>query len=133
MYLLDTNVVSELRRPRPHGAVVAWIQAAEEAHLYLSAVTIGEVQAAIELTRDQDAVKAKELEAWADQLAGSYNVLPMDAPCFRRWAKLMHRESDTMYEDAMLAATAHVHHLTIVTRNVRDFARFKIATLNPFK
>jgi predicted nucleic acid-binding protein len=57
----------------------------------------------------------------------------MDAPCFRRWAKLMHRESDTMYEDAMLAATAHVHHLTIVTRNVRDFARFKIATLNPFK
>jgi len=133
MYLLDTNVVSELRRPRPHGAVVAWIQAAEEAHLYLSAVTIGEVQAGIELTRDHDAVKAKELEAWADQLAGSYNVLPMDAPCFRRWAKLMHRESDTMYEDAMLAATAHVHHLTIVTRNVRDFARFKIATFNPFK
>jgi predicted nucleic acid-binding protein len=133
MYLLDTNVVSELRRPRPHGAVVAWIQAAEEAHLYLSAVTIGEVQAGIELTRDQDAVKAKELEAWADQLAGSYNVLPMDAPCIRRCAKLMHPECDAAYEDAMLAATAHVHRLTIVTCNVHDFARFEIATLDPSK
>jgi predicted nucleic acid-binding protein len=133
MYLLDTGVVSELRRSRPHAAVVAWIRAAAETDLYLSAVAIGEIQAGIELTRDQDAAKANELEAWADQLAASYNVVPMDGQCFRRWAKLMHRESDTLYEDAMIAATAHVHHLTVVTRNVRDFARFKIATLNPFK
>jgi predicted nucleic acid-binding protein len=133
MYLLDTNVVSELRRPRPHGAVVAWIRAQEDADLYLSAVSIGEIQAGIELTRDQDPVKAKEIEAWADELAGSYNVLPMDAPCFRRWARLMHQESETLYEDAMIAATAHVHRLTIATRNVRDFVRFKIATVNPFK
>jgi predicted nucleic acid-binding protein len=133
MYLLDTNVVSELRRPRPHGAVVAWIREADDADLHLSAVTIGEIQVGVELTRDQDELKAAQLQGWADQLANSYNILPMDAQCFRRWAKLMHGESDTVYEDAMIAATAHVHHLTIVTRNVRDFSRFKIPTLNPFK
>ena len=133
MYLLDTNVVSELRRPKPHGAVVAWIQAVNDADLHISVVTIGEVQAGIEMTREQNPVKAKELGAWADRLAGSYNILPMNAACFRRWAMLMHRESDTVYEDAMIAATALVHHLTVVTRNVRDFARFDVATINPFK
>jgi toxin FitB len=133
VYLLDTNVVSELRRPKPHGAVVAWIQAANDADLHVSALTIGEVQAGIEMTREQDPAKAKELEAWIEQLADSYNILPMNAACFRRWATLMHRESDTVYEDAMIAATALVHHLTIVTRNVRDFARFGLVTINPFK
>jgi len=133
VYLLDTNVVSELRRPRPHGAVVAWIRDAADTDLHLAAVTIGEIQAGIELTREQDPVKADELEAWADQLADSYSVLPMDAACFHRWAKLMHRQSDSLYEDAMIAATALVHHLTVVTRNMRDFARFKVATVNPFK
>ena len=133
MYLLDTNIVSELRRPRPHGGVEAWIRAVPDSDLRLSAVTLGEVQAGIELTREQDPEKAKELEAWADQLSGSYEILPMDAACFRRWAQLMHRESDTVYEDAMIAATALVHHLTVVTRNVRDFTRFKVAVLDPFK
>ena len=66
MYLLDTNVVSELRKPRPHGAVVAWLQSVPDAELYLSAVTLGEIQSGIELTRDQDAAKAAEIEAWAD-------------------------------------------------------------------
>ena len=133
MYLLDTNIVSELRKPRPHPGVVAWLAAADEGQLHLSAVTIGEIQAGIELTRAQDPVRAAQIEAWADQLAGSYNVLSMDAPCFRRWAKLMHRQSDTVYEDAMIAATALVHNLTVVTRNVRDFARFDVPVLNLFK
>lgn len=66
MYLLDTNVVSELRKPRPHGAVVAWLQSTAETDLYLSAVTLGEIQAGIELTREQDKTKAAEIEAWAD-------------------------------------------------------------------
>ena len=57
----------------------------------------------------------------------------MDAPCVRRWAKLMHRQSGTVYEDAMIAATALVHNLTAVTRNVRDFARFEVPVLNQFK
>jgi predicted nucleic acid-binding protein len=132
MYLLDTNVVSELRKPRPHGAVLAWITAVDDADLHLSAVTLGEIQAGIELTRDQNLDKAIEIERWLDQLAGAYNILPMDAAVFRQWAKLMHRQSDTLYEDAMIAATAHVHRLTVVTRNVADFKTFGVKLLNPF-
>ena len=132
MFLLDTNIVSELRRPRPHGGVVAWLQATDDAQLFLSAVTLGEIQAGVELTRDQDASKATEIETWLDLVAQSYNVLPMDATAFRIWARLMHRRSDTLIEDAMIAATATVHQLTVVTRNVADFAKFDVPVLNPF-
>jgi predicted nucleic acid-binding protein len=133
MYLLDTNVVSELRKPRPSAAVVAWIQGIEDKDLFICAVTLGEIQAGIELTRMQDNLKADELEAWADQLAASYSILAMDARCFRRWAKLVHRQSNMLYEDAMIAATALEHNLTVVSRNVRDFARLQVTVLNPFK
>jgi toxin FitB len=133
MYLLDTNVISELRKPRPHGAVVAWISSVDDAHLYLSAVTIAEIQAGVEVTRDQDEAKAQEIEAWLDLVSTTYNVLPMDAATFRAWAKLMHRRSNTFYEDAMIAATAQAHNLTVVTRNVGDFKPFGVSVLNPFK
>ncbi len=133
MYLLDTNVVSELRKPRPHGAVLAWLQSVEDKDLFLSAVTVGEIQAGIELTRDQDEAKAAEIEAWLEQVAASYNVLPMDAAAFRAWARLMHHRSDTLIEDAMIAATASVHGLSVVTRNVVDFKPFGVSVLNPFK
>lgn len=83
MYLLDTNVVSELRKPKPHGAVLAWFEALDDAQLHLSAVTIGEIQAGIELTREQDEAKALEIEAWLEQVATSYNVLAMDTPAFK--------------------------------------------------
>jgi toxin FitB len=133
MYLLDTNVVSELRKPKPHGAVLAWFEGLEDTQLHLSAVTIGEIQAGIEITREQDEAKASEIEAWLEMVANSYNVLPMDAATFRAWAQLMHRRSDTVYEDAMIAATAKVHGLTVVTRNVADFKPFGVPLLNPFK
>jgi predicted nucleic acid-binding protein len=133
MYLLDTNVISELRRPRPHGAVVAWVRSVADSDLHLSAVTLGEIQAGIELTRDQDAAKADEIEQWADLVSASYNVLPMDAQTFRLWARLMHGRSDTLYEDAMIAATAKLHQLTVVTRNVGDFAHFDVDLFNPFE
>ena len=132
MYLLDTNIVSELRRVKPHGGVLAWLEAVPDEHLFLSAVTLGEIQAGIELTREQDPDKANIIEQWADQLASSYNILPMGIGTFRLWAKLMHRESDTVYEDAMIAATALVHNLIVVTRNTRDFERFNVVFLNPF-
>jgi len=131
-YLLDTNVVSELRKPKPHGAVVQWIQDIQDVDLHISAVTIGEIQAGIELTREQDEPKAVELEQWLELVSGSFNVVPMDALAFRVWARLMHKTSDTLYEDAMIAATAKVHKLTVVTRNVTDFKSFGVNVLNPF-
>jgi toxin FitB len=131
-YLLDTNVVSELRRPKPHGAVLAWFRSMHDHDLHLSAMSIGEVQAGIERTREQDPTKAGELQAWLDRVAATWNVLPMDAACFQAWARLMHRRSDTMIEDAMIAATAQVHGLTVVTRNVADFQVFGVPLLNPF-
>jgi predicted nucleic acid-binding protein len=132
VYLLDTNVVSELRKQRPHGGVRAWLASLDDAQLCVSAVTLGEIQAGIELTREQDAAKARDIEAWLDQLAEAYNVLPMDAAVFRAWARLMHRKSDTLYEDAMIAATATVHGLTVATRNVADFHALGMAVFNPF-
>ena len=131
-YLLDTNVVSELRKQRPHGGVVAWLESIDDAQLYLSAVTLGEIQAGIELTREQDPDKANEIEAWLELLASAYNVLPMDTAAFRAWARLMHRKSDTLYEDAMIAAIAKVHGLTVATRNVADFNALGLEVFNPF-
>lgn len=113
-------MVSELRRPRPH------------ADLHLASVTIGEIQAGIELTRDQDPEKAREIELWLDQVCNTFSILPMDGMAFRCWAALMHRQSDTLYEDAMIASIAKVHQLTVVTRNVADFSRFDVNLFNPF-
>ena len=132
MYLLDTNVISELRKPKPHGAVVAWIEATPDADLHVSVVTLAEIQAGIEVTRDQDPQKAAELEAWLDLVAESCNVLDMDSATFREWARLMHRRSDTLYEDAMIAATARIHGLTVATRNTADFKHFGVALFDPF-
>ena len=133
MFLLDTNVVSELRRPRPHGAVLDWISAVPAEQLFMSAVTVGEIQAGIEITREQDEAKTEELEVWLDKVLASYGVLPMDASTLREWARLMHRRSDTLTEDAMTAATAIVHRLTAVTRNVRDFGQLGVELQNPFE
>jgi toxin FitB len=133
MFLLDTNVVSELRRTKPHGAVLAWMRSVDDADLNVSAVTLGELQAGVELTREQDEAKAHELQNWVDMVEASYKVLPMDGAAFRMWATLIHRKSDTLNEDAMIAAIARIHRLTVVTRNVADFNTFGVKVLNPFK
>lgn len=132
MFLLDTNVVSELRKPRPSDAVVRWLRATDEQLLHVSAVTLGEIQAGIELTREQDEAKAAEIQAWLDRVEQSFGVLPVDGRTFRMWARLMHRKSNTLMEDGLIAATAAVHSLTVVTRNVADFKAFGVSLLNPF-
>ncbi len=131
-YLLDTNVVSELRKPRPHGAVVAWLKTLRDEQISLSAVTLGELQLGIERLRAQDSGKATEIETWVDQLANSLQVIPMDALCFREWARLMVGRSNTVIEDAMIAATARVQGLIVATRNQRDFEPLGVSLLNPF-
>ena len=131
-YLLDTSVISELRKRKPHGAVLAWIQEIPDDALHVSAVTIGEIQAGIEMTREQDEPRAAEIEQWLDELARTRNVIAVSAPIFRRWAQLMHRRADHHLEDALIAATALTHDLTVATRNVRDFKPFGVALLNPF-
>ncbi len=132
-YLLDTNVISELRKPRPHGAVVAWLNAQQDDQLFLSAVTLGEVQAGIERVRLHDGRKADELERWLDQVGSSYQVLGMDVGCFREWGRLMHQRPDHLLEDGMIAATARIHGLTVATRNERDFIQLGVSSLNPFR
>jgi toxin FitB len=130
--LLDTNVISELRRPKPHGAVSAWVSGLRDDEIHVAAVTVGEIQAGIELTRDRDPEKADEIEAWLDQMARTKNVLPMDGRAFREWARLMHHRANHLSEDAMIAAIAIVHDLTVATRNVKDFKPFGVRTFNPF-
>lgn len=111
---------------------MSWLGATPEDQLFLAAMTFGELQRGIEITREQDATKAAEIEAWVDRLAETHNVLVMDAAVFRAWARLVHRRSDTVLEDAMIAATAMVHGLTVVTRNIRDFKSFGVAVFDPF-
>jgi predicted nucleic acid-binding protein len=105
----------------------------EEANLFLSAVTLGEIQAGVERTRRQDPGKASELERWVDGLPASYQVLPMDTPCFREWGRIMNNKQPDLLEDAMIAATARVHGLIVATRNERDFRQLDVRTFNPFK
>ena len=131
-YLIDTNVASEMRKHKPHGGVAEWLNGLEVGQVFFSAVTFGEIQKGVEITREQDPAKANEIEAWAKQLESASSVLPMDPACFREYARLMHRRSGTLSEDAMIAATARVHGLTVATRNERDFRHLVVAVLNPF-
>ena len=133
MYLLDTNVLSELRRPRPNPSVLRWVRSVSQSRLHLSAVTIGEIQVGIEMTRRQDVGKAEELDAWLERVLLAFDVIDVDAAAFREWARLMQRQSDTLIYDAMIAAVAVVHRLTVVTRNVRDFEQLGVPVLNPFE
>jgi predicted nucleic acid-binding protein len=131
-YLIDTNVASEMRKPKPHGGVLAWLESLELEQGFFAAVTFGEIQKGIELTRRQDPLKAAEIEAWALELERTSQVLPMTAACFRRYAQLIHGRTNALREDAMVAAMASVNGLTVATRNTGDFAPFSVPVFNPF-
>jgi predicted nucleic acid-binding protein len=132
-YLLDTNIVSELRKPRPHGAVLAWRRSVQIHQLAIPGVVLAEAQAGVELTRKQDSRKAAELEAWIDQVQARYTILPADGAIFREWARLMHGRSADLSADAMIAATALVLGLIVATRNRKDFDPFRVQVFNPFE
>ena len=132
MYLLDTNVISELRRAKPHGAVVAWLETVPDAALHVSALSLGEIQAGVEKLRQRDPQKAQEIEQWVDRVEQTFAVLPVDGRIFRLHARWMLARPDHAYEDALIAATAQVHGLMLVTRNARDFVHFDVPLFDPF-
>jgi hypothetical protein len=113
--------------------VLSWLSSVDDEDIFVSAMTIAEIQAGIETTRVQDANKAAEIELWLQWMIDSTRIIPMDTEIGREWAKMMHGRRKSLADDAWIAATAKCRHLTVVTRNVKDFAGFGIDTFNPFE
>ncbi len=125
-------MLSELRRAKPHGAVLAWYRSHSPLAFALPALALYEIQGGAEVTRRQDTHKAAEIEIWADALLNDAVILPLDGPAAREAARMMARQSKALIEDAMIAAIAKVNGLTVATRNTRDFERFAVPLVNPF-
>ncbi len=133
-YLVDANVISELRKgPRCHPNVTAWFSGLDPGDLYLSALTLGEIRKGVELVRRRDPTAAERLDAWLSEVATSHaeRILSVDQEIAERWGRLSVPDPQPVI-DSLLAATALVHDLTLVTRNVQDVARSGVAWLNPF-
>lgn len=96
-------------------------------------MTTGELQAGVERVRKHDSVKAREIEAWVDQVALAYESLPMDTRSFREWGRLSNGMPDRLMEDLMIAAVARVHNLIVATRNEKDFKQLGVELFNPFE
>ena len=132
MFLLDTNVVCELRSLRPNSQVVTWLKGVANAELYLSALTLEKIKIGNAITRQHDPAQAAKIQSWIEQLAATHNVLPVDAATLRLRGRLMSPQSYATSAEGIIAATAHIHKLTVVTRNVSDFKRFKVPVFNPY-
>ncbi|MDX2144679.1 MAG: type II toxin-antitoxin system VapC family toxin [Rhodospirillaceae bacterium] len=132
MYLIDTNVLSALRASSPNAKVAAWLKSCPPESIFVSVVTLGELQQGVERLKARDPSRASQIEAWIDQVAYTYNFVPMNGDMFRAYARLMHHHGAAFREDAMIAATAITHGLIVATRNVRDFKTLGVKTYNPF-
>lgn len=134
MYLLDTNIFSELRKPTPDDGVRRWFEAVESDLLFLSVLVLGELRHGLALKRRKDPAAAAKLAAWIDQIETLHRarILRVDRRVARLWAELGVPDPVPPI-DGLLAATALLHDLTLVTRNTRDVARTGARVLNPFE
>jgi predicted nucleic acid-binding protein len=133
-FLIDTNVLSELRKgARADGNVRRWFERIDENSIFLSVLVTGEIRRGIDSIRKRDPRAASTLERWLDDVMGAHSerVLPVDAATADEWGRLDARGSLPVV-DGLLAATARVHDLTLVTRNVKDVIRTSVDTLDPF-
>jgi predicted nucleic acid-binding protein len=133
-YLLDTNVVSEARRPHGNPHVRAWLASVSAVSLFLSVLVVGEIQRGIERLRRRDPAQAAVYVAWLTTLRRDYadRILPITAEIAEEWGRI-NVPDPVPTIDGLLAATARVHGLTFVTRNTADVARTGVRLLNPFE
>ena len=133
MYLLDTVVISELRKKKPNPGLLRWVSKQDENNLHLSVVTLGEIERGIELQRVGQAEFADVLSAWLESLVRLYadRIVPVSAAAARRWGLLSARLGHDG-ADLLIAATAQVHGMSVVTRNVKDFEPTRVTVVNPF-
>jgi len=135
MFLLDTVIISELRKPlhQRNPNLVKWIEAVSSQDLFVSVVTIGEIERGIERQRQVNPQFAANLAVWVDVILRTYEgrILPVDIAIARRWGRLSHQIGNKGL-DLAIAATALEHGLTVVTRNVADFERTGVSVLDPF-
>jgi predicted nucleic acid-binding protein len=133
-YLLDTNIISELRKPRPHPGLISWFEAQASSALFLSVITLGEIRQGVEQLRSRDAKQAELIDRWLQGLLHFYEdrLVYVDGDIAEDWGRIRARKTVPVM-DAFVAATARVHGMTLVTRNARDFAGLGVTLLNPFQ
>lgn len=133
-FLLDTNVVSEPRRHKPSANVISWLREQEPDQLFLSALTLGEIAQGAEARARRDAVAGRSLSMWLTSIRNRYSdrILPVTGDIAETWGRLGARRPLPVI-DGLLAATALVHRLTLVTRNVRDFQGLDIPIFDPWQ
>ncbi len=133
-YLLDTNVISELRKGERCDANVArWCQSVADEEIFLSVLTIGELRRGVELIRRRDVTAAERLDAWLAEVSLEHaeRIVPIDEGVAERWGRLNVPDPLPVVE-GLLAATALTHDLTLATRNIKDVKRTGVSYVNPF-